>query len=156
MKIEEIMSKNPVCCTPQTSLVEVAQMMVEFDCGAIPVVDNPQTMGPVVGVVTDRDIVCRTLAKGRNPLEMAAQDCMSAPVLAVRPDDSIDDARRIMEEYQIRRLPVINQDQVLVGFTTQAQIARNSTNDQSGELLKSVTRSSGSPSRIPNVRSSGS
>jgi CBS domain-containing protein len=75
MKAGDIMTPNPACCTPETGLREVAQMLVDHDCGAIPVVSDQQSRRPV-GIVTDRDIACRAVAAGKNALELTASDCM--------------------------------------------------------------------------------
>ena len=84
MQVKEVMTANPACCTADTPLPEVARLMVEHDCGEIPVVQNETKKIPV-GVVTDRDIVCRTVAKDRNPLDLTAADCMTRPVVTVTP-----------------------------------------------------------------------
>src|SRR6266568_4202653 len=81
MKVRDMMTGDPACCTAETSLPEVARMMVDRDCGEIPVVDNTSSKVPI-GVVTDRDIVCRTVANGLNPLDLTAADCMSIIALA--------------------------------------------------------------------------
>ena len=83
MQVREIMTPNPACCTPDTPLREVAKAMVDNDCGEIPIVRSASD-GTLVGVVTDRDIVCRLIAQNRNPLELTAESCMSSPVVAVR------------------------------------------------------------------------
>ena len=75
MHVKDIMTPDPAVCTPDTGLPAVAQMMVDNDCGEIPVVENMRNRLPV-GVITDRDITCRTVARGLNPLEMIASDCM--------------------------------------------------------------------------------
>ena len=82
MQVRDIMTDKPVCATPSTSLVEVACMMVEQDCGEIPVCDSSKKP---IGVVTDRDIACRLVAKGKDPTKATAEDCMSTPVVTVRP-----------------------------------------------------------------------
>src|SRR5207244_3459504 len=69
MQVKEVMTADPACCTPNTSLQEVAQMMIGHDCGEIPVIENDKNKR-LIGVITDRDIVCRTVAKGLNPLEL--------------------------------------------------------------------------------------
>ena len=73
----DIMTPDPVCCAPDTPLGSVARLMVQHNCGELPVVDSD---GQLIGVVTDRDIVCRVLAAGSNPLEHIVQDCISQPV----------------------------------------------------------------------------
>src|SRR6266542_2068551 len=105
MRVKDIMTEKPQCCTPDTPLPEVARMMVDCDCGEIPVVDNLTTMRPV-GVITDRDITCRTVAQGRNPLEFRARDCMTTPVVTVMPDVDLDDCCELMEQHQLRRVIV--------------------------------------------------
>lgn len=70
MRVKEVMTANPTCCTSSTTLPEVAQMMIDYDCGEIPVVEDGKTNLPI-GVITDRDIVRRTVAKGLNPLHQS-------------------------------------------------------------------------------------
>src|SRR5437773_9067219 len=122
MKIKELMTKNPACCTPDTNLQRVASMMVECNCGEIPVVESQQTMKPV-GVVTDRDIACRAVAKGKNPLQMTAKDCMSMPVVTVTPENTVEESLRLMKKHQIRRIPVVDQRGACCGIVAQADLA---------------------------------
>ena len=93
MRVKEIMSTNPTCCGPETNLRDVAEQMVTCDCGEIPVCDSQKHP---VGVVTDRDIVCRLVAKGHNPLEARAEDCMSTPVVTTTPDADIEESAQLM------------------------------------------------------------
>ena len=79
----DVMTPDPACCSPQTTLDEVAKLMARNDCGEIPVID---TSDQIVGVVTDRDIVCRVVAEGKNPIAYTAETCMSGPVVTVRAD----------------------------------------------------------------------
>src|ERR1700716_1505331 len=104
MQVREMMTTDPACCTADTSLCtadtslpEVARMMVDQDCGEIPVIDNNSSKVPI-GVGTDRDIVCRTVANGLNPVELTAADCMSKPIVTVTADMSLRGCCRIMEE----------------------------------------------------------
>ena len=83
MQVREIMTTDPACCTADASLEEVAKAMVEHDCGEIPIVRSSSDKS-LLGVVTDRDIVCRLVAQGRNPVDEAAEACMSTPVVSVR------------------------------------------------------------------------
>src|SRR5438105_605382 len=82
-RIRDVMTGDPACCRANTPLREVAEMMVTSDCGEIPVCDDARKP---IGVVTDRDIVCRVLATGHNPLDATAKDCMSRPVITCAPD----------------------------------------------------------------------
>ena len=142
MQVKEIMTGSPACCTPDTSLQEVAQKMVENDCGCIPVVEDEVSMKPV-GVVTDRDIICRTVAEGRNPREMTAGDCMSSPVVTVTPETSVDDCCNTMEENQIRRVPVVDEEGGCCGMVAQADIARKGSEHQTAEVVQDVSRPTG-------------
>src|SRR5438874_1649546 len=85
MYVREFMSSDPVCCGQTSSLAEVARLMVDRNCGEIPIVASGDS-GKLIGVITDRDITCRTVAQGLNPLELTAADCMSSPVVTVTPD----------------------------------------------------------------------
>ena len=101
---KDVMTPDPQCCSPETALNEVAKLMVDCDCGEIPVVDASNRL---IGVVTDRDIVCRVVAKGKNPSSATAQEAMSQPVVAVTRDTTLDEIVAVMEENQIRRVPVV-------------------------------------------------
>jgi len=131
------MTQNPACCTPETSLQEVAHMMLEHDCGEIPVVDSEQSRRPI-GVITDRDIVCRAVAQGKNTLTLTAADCMTNPCLTVSPDNSLDECVRVLEESQIRRVPVVDAGGACCGIVAQADIARTAKK-QVGELVQKVS-----------------
>lgn len=136
MRVKDIMSGDPICCAPSTNLREVAEQMVAYDCGEIPVCDEA---GKPLGVVTDRDIVCRLVAKGHNPLELRAAECMSTPVVTAQPDMTIEDATRLMEQYQVRRLPVVDEGGVLCGIVAQADVARHGTRDHICEVMERVS-----------------
>jgi CBS domain-containing protein len=139
------MSEKATYCLPTTLLVDVAEMMVQQDCGEIPVCDEGNKP---VGVVTDRDIVCRLIAKGREPTELTAQDCMSSPVVTVTPDTTIDDCARLMEQYQVRRLPVVAEDGTCCGMIAQADLAIKGPRDTSIEMVSKVSEPNVFPSSI--------
>src|SRR5438105_2563014 len=120
MQVREIMTGNPACCSPDSNLQEVARMMLENDCGEIPVVHGNDKRP--IGVITDRDITCRAVAQGKNPLQMKARDCMSTPALTVTPEMSLEECCRIMEEKQIRRMPVVDEHGCCCGIVAQADI----------------------------------
>src|SRR5229473_2669044 len=122
MQVREMMTTDPVFCTADTALPEVARMMVDKDCGEIPVVENKSSKIPI-GVVTDRDIVCRTVANGLNPLDLTAADCMTKPIVTVTPDMSLEECCRIMEEKLIRRVPVVNERGSCCGIVSLADVA---------------------------------
>ena len=138
MQVKEVMTADPACCISETTLQEVAQMMIDHDCGEIPVVENQKTKLPI-GVITDRDIVCRTVARGLNPLDLAVGDCMSKPRVTVTPDMSIEECTTFMEENKIRRVPVVDADGSCCGIVALADIALNARRNVAAEVVKEVS-----------------
>jgi CBS domain-containing protein len=139
MQVKEVMTADPAVCTPEGGLQEIAQMMVDHDCGEIPVVENKETKLPV-GVITDRDIVCRTVARGLNPLDLTVADCMSKPCVTVTPDMSLEECSRILEENKIRRVPVVDADGSCCGIVALADIALHAGRKVAGEVVKEVSK----------------
>ena len=120
--------------------------MVENDCGEIPVVETNGGSKPV-GVITDRDIVCRTVARQINPLELRAKDCMTTPVLAISEDSSVDDCCGLMEKHQVRRALVVDGAGALCGIVSQADIARHMAGRKTAEVVREVSQPKGSVAR---------
>ena len=146
MEAKDLMTGHPACCTPDTSLREVAKMMVEYNCGEIPVVDSRQSMRPI-GVITDRDITCRTVAEGKNPLTMTAGECMSTPCVTLQQEASIEECCRVMEDNRIRRVPVVDSVGRCCGIISQADIAK--TMDQlAAEVVRQVSQPTSEPSLV--------
>jgi len=141
MQVKEVMTANPACCTPDTPLPAVAKLMVNNDCGEIPVVENKESKIPV-GVVTDRDIVCRTVAKDKNPLELTAADCMSTSIVTVTPDTPVEECCRSREEKQLRRVPVVDANGACCGIVALADLAREAKSGVAGEVVKEVSEPS--------------
>jgi CBS domain-containing protein len=136
----DLMTSDPVCCTPDTTLDRVAQLMANNDCGEIPVVD---AAGHPIGVITDRDIVCRAVANGKNPVGHTAAEFMSRPVVTVGTDAPIAEVLSMMEKHQIRRVPVLDADGCCAGIIAQADIASNVAGRDVAELVREVSRESG-------------
>lgn len=136
MQVKEIMTKNPDCCTRDTNLQEVARKMKNQDCGGVPVIDSWDSE-TLVGLVTDRDVICRVVAKGKNPLEMTAGACMSSPVVSVTGEKSLEECCSLMEENQVRRLPVVDERGRCCGIVALADIVRHAPNKP--ETAKVVT-----------------
>jgi CBS domain-containing protein len=111
--------------------------MKQEDCGAIPVVDG----GRLVGIVTDRDIVVRAIAAGKDPKTTKVRDIMSADPITVAPQDDVKMAEERMRERQVRRLPVVDQGR-LVGILVTAQIARRDRASEVGETMEAISRPS--------------
>jgi CBS domain-containing protein len=138
MQVKEIMTADPACCMPETALQEVALMMIDHDCGEIPVVENKDTKRPI-GVITDRDIVCRIVAKGLNPLDLTVADCLTTPCVTVTPEMSLGACTWIMEDKKIRRVPVVDADGGCCGIVALADIARRGKSGVTAEVVKEVS-----------------
>lgn len=140
----DVMTTNPACCKPETPLDQVARLMVQHDCGEIPVIDSAEQP---IGVVTDRDIVCRLVAEGKNPIAYTAEMCMSQPVITVLVSAPLDEVVATMEKHQIRRVPVIDENGCCAGMIAQADVAWNTREKEVGELVREVSRETGRISR---------
>lgn len=133
----DVMTPDPACCTPNMTIDQVARLMAHNDCGEIPVVDA--TDQPV-GVITDRDIVCRVVADGKNPVGYTAGEFMTRPVVTVRLDAPLDVIVSTMEQHRIRRVPVVNEEGSLVGIIAQADVAQKAGEHEVAELVREVSR----------------
>ena len=141
------MTNDPACGTPDTPLLEVARLMVDYDCGEIPVISSEEMKMPI-GVVTDRDIVCRTLGVGLDPTDMSAGEIMSTPVVTVTPETGFQECKRILEEKQIRRVPVVDEKGAICGIVALAEITKYGTKEDIGEVLQEVNVEIGSASNV--------
>src|SRR5579864_655442 len=134
MQIRDIMTKAPTCCSPDSTLDKVAKLMLDHDCGEIPVCDGTR----LVGVITDRDVVCRAFIKGKNPLNLVAGDIMTRKVVSITENDTVDEALRIMENLQLRRIPV-TRDGKIVGIVSQADVIAKLPDAKVVELLRAIS-----------------
>jgi signal-transduction protein with cAMP-binding, CBS, and nucleotidyltransferase domain len=129
------MTTDVATAEPDTTLEEIAVMMRDLDTGAIPVVEH----GELLGIVTDRDIVVRCLAEGKDPTEVTVDEVISEELETVEPDDDIEEASRLMAQKQIRRLPVC-EDGRLVGVISLGDIAVKHSEEIAGDTLESVSQ----------------
>lgn len=135
MKTKEIMTKAPACCSPDTKLDAVAKLMLEHDCGEIPICDGTK----LVGVITDRDIAVRGFAAGKNPLDTPVSSIMSGQPFTVDENSEIEAALELMENHQLRRVPVTREGKV-VGIVSQADLVSILPSTKVVELLRAVSR----------------
>lgn len=138
MTIASVMTANPACCTPGTSLTEVARMMVDNDCGEIPVVED-MVARKLAGVITDRDIAVRIVAQGRNSAEACATDCMTSPCVSVTADTSLEECCDVMEVNKIRRVPVLDDKGGVVGIVSLADVVRTAKPSTTASVVKEVS-----------------
>ena len=140
MRVQEIMTPDPACCTPDRTAQEVATLMKDNDCGSIPVVESA-TSNRLIGTVTDRDLTIRGLAAGLGP-ETAIRELMTARPVTCVPDDEVENLRQVMIEQQVRRVPVVDVNGQLVGIVAQADIARNdgaASDREVGHIVEAIS-----------------
>lgn len=136
MKVRELMTPNPTCAEPETTVEEIATLMKEEDIGCVPVIDED---GQVAGVITDRDIVLRCIAEGKDPAECRADDVISPQSVTISPNADTKEAARLMADRQIRRLPVVENGK-LVGMLSLGDVAVKEHDDRlSGDVLQDVS-----------------
>ncbi|MCO7176103.1 CBS domain-containing protein [Sporolactobacillus kofuensis] len=128
-KISDVMSKDVICCSPEQSVKDVAELMSTHNIGSIPVTDN----GRFEGIITDRDITLRSTAKGKDSDQMTVFDCMSSHTLTSgTPDMDVQEAARLMADHQIRRLPIVENGRV-IGIVSLGDLATESQYDHEAE-----------------------
>jgi CBS domain-containing protein len=143
-KVREVMTKRPRGVSLDTPLSQVAEVMETDDIGAVPVLEGEE----LIGMVTDRDIVIRAIAKGKNPGGMPVREIFSREVVAVGPDDDLSDALQLMANHQVRRLPVVDQDNHLVGIVSQADVALEAKEKAVGEMVEEISRPPEGPRQV--------
>lgn len=136
MQAKDMMTTNPACCSPKDTIRDVARMMVEHDCGEIPVVDMDNHP---IGVITDRDICCRVASQGYDTNTAIVHDHMSTPAITVHMQDSADRCCSAMEEHMIRRVPVVDNNGKCVGIIAQADFANKSDSYSVSHLVREVS-----------------
>jgi CBS domain-containing protein len=140
MNVKEIMTKNPATCLPNAKLSEAAKLMLDNSCGEIPVIkakDNPE----LVGVVTDRDICCRAVAEGKNPLTTSVSDIMSSPVFTITGDTDVAKSCKTFSDKEVRRLPVVDKKNHVIGILSIADIAERAPEQYAREILRNSGKS---------------
>ncbi len=138
-RLHEVMTSDPVTCKPGDTVVHAAGLMEREDVGLIPVVANGGKR--LVGVVTDRDVALRVVAEERSPSQTPVSAVMSADPITCRPADGLDAALERMKEYQLRRIPIVDEQGQLVGIVSQADIAlRTSETRETAEVVAEISR----------------
>jgi CBS domain-containing protein len=139
-KCNEVMTNNPVCCLPNDSVAKAAGLMKSRDIGSIPVIENEQTQ-KLVGIVTDRDLALKVVAQGRDPKTTKVEAVMTHNVVTCRADDDLQKALDAMAEHQLRRIPVVNNDNKIVGIIAQADVAtRVDQPEKTAEMVKEISQ----------------
>lgn len=136
MKVEEVMSPECKYVDESASLVDAAKVMASEDFGSVPVANGIK----LTGMLTDRDIVTRAVAKGLDPANCTAKETMSAEVYYCRKDDDVDDVAKNMADMQVRRMPVVDEDKNLCGFVSLGDLSTRGAQAQAGEALSGISQ----------------
>ena len=135
-KISELMSSNPCAIEADKPVAYAARMMKDEDVGLAPIVEGDR----LVGTLTDRDIVTRVIAEGRDPQSVAVREVASTDLVTIDPQQDLGEALQLMARNQVRRLPVVEEDGRLVGVVAQADVAREAKDKQTGELVEEISK----------------
>ena len=133
--VKDVMTSNPTTAKADASVVEADRIMRDEDAGIVPVVENDR----LIGTLTDRDIAVRVVAEGRDPQSTPVRDAASTDLVTVQPEQDLSEALQLMARHQVRRLPVVENDR-LVGIVAQADVARESDEQQTGELVEEISK----------------
>jgi CBS domain-containing protein len=134
--IRDVMTQDPRTIDSTGSVVDAARLMRDEDVGLIPIVESDR----LVGTVTDRDIAVRIVAEGRSAGDTRVADIASRELVTIDPQQSLDEALRLMAKHQVRRLPVVEEDGKLVGIVAQADIAKRAAPDKTGEVVERISK----------------
>jgi CBS domain-containing protein len=144
VRVCDIMTPNPACCTPDSNAREAATLMKEHDCGSIPVVENLENKR-LVGTVTDRDLAIRGLAAGKGP-DTPIRDLMTIAPITTAPEDEVETVREVMVARMVRRVPVVDENGAVVGIVAQADIAREegaASDQEVGRIVEAISEPRG-------------
>jgi len=141
MKCEDVMTKDPVCCLPDDSVVKAANEMTQNDFGSLPVIESEDSR-KIVGMVTDRDLVLKVVGEGLDPQSVQVKEVMTKNVITCFKDDDLQRALSAMADYQLRRIPVLDNGNRIVGIIAQADIAtRLDQPDKTASVVKDISKS---------------
>ena len=140
-KVREVMTDRPRCVSMETPISEVAQLMESEDIGSLPVLEGDQ----LAGMITDRDIVVRAIAQGKDPRGMPVREVASRELVTVYADDDLSNALKKMASQQVRRLPVVDEENRLVGVLAQADVALEVKEKAVGEMVEEISKSPTGP-----------
>jgi CBS domain-containing protein len=135
----DVMTIDPFCCLPGDSVVKAGQSMKDLNVGSIPVVEN-ENSEKLVGIITDRDVTVKVVACGLNPAETRVGDVMSTEVVFCRPDDPVIEAITAMATHQVRRIPVVDDEDKIIGIISQGDVAlRLNDPETTGEVVAEIS-----------------
>jgi CBS domain-containing protein len=139
MKIREIMSRDPACCVPSDSAQTVAKMLCDRNIGSMPVVANQQ-LRELVGMITDRDLCCSVVAEGRDPKTTHIEKLVSLPPLSCREGANVEICESLMQEHQVRRIPIVDAEDRVIGIVSQADLALKDKPERVSKTVAEISK----------------
>ena len=135
-QIRDVMTKNPECVSEKDSVLQVARIMRDQDTGVVPVVDGKK----IIGLITDRDIVVRAIAEGKEINSVKVNEVMTKSVRSVKEDSTVDEVLNLMGNAEIRRVPVVNRNNELVGIVSIGDLASRTNKDNKvGKTVENIS-----------------
>jgi len=139
MTCSDVMTANPSCCVPSDSVAMAAQIMKREDIGPVLIVSDYNSQN-LVGIVTDRDLAVKVIAEGRDPHNTTIDEVMSYNPVTCRPSDDTSKVLRLMAQHQVRRVPIVDAGNRLVGIVAQADLARQEDEEEVGEMVEEISQ----------------
>ncbi len=139
MKIRELMTPDPVCCTPEDSAQKVAKILRDQDIGSVPVVMD-QSSRKLVGMITDRDLCCSIVAEGLDPANTKIDRLFSLNPVTCREGENINNCEQLMQEHQIRRIPIVDGEERCIGIVTQADLALKENAEKVSKTVAEISK----------------
>jgi CBS domain-containing protein len=141
MKCEDVMTKDPICCLPEDGVVQAAKKMTQNDIGSLPVIESEDSR-KIVGILTDRDLVLKVVGEGLDPQSVLVKEVMTKNVITCFKEDDLQRAMDAMADYQLRRIPVLDNGNRIVGIIAQADIAtRLDQPEKTASVVKDISKS---------------
>jgi len=139
MKIRELMTPDPVCCTPEDSAQKVAKILRDQDIGSVPVVMD-QSSRKLLGMITDRDLCCSIVAEGLDPANTKIDRRFSLNPVTCREGENINNCEQLMQEHQIRRIPIVDGEERSIGIVTQADLALKENAEKVSKTVAEISK----------------
>jgi CBS domain-containing protein len=139
MKVREVMTNDPVCCLASDKAQRVAQTMRDHDVGSLPVVADHDSC-KLIGMITDRDLCCSVIAEGLDPKSTAIVRFVSTELVTCRDGENLDHCERLMQEHQLRRIPVVDGNGRCIGIVAQADLARKDKPEKVSKTIVEISK----------------
>ena len=141
MKIREVMSRDPICCVLSDSAQMVGKTLCDRNIGSMPVVVDHQSR-KIVGMITDRDLCCSVIARGMNPKATQIGTLIASAPVTCRDGENIETCERLMQEHQIRRIPIVDAQDRVIGIVAQADLALKDTPERVSKTVAEISKGS--------------